>query len=238
MLIFITQNRVICIQQKRFVLKIYTNNTKTDHLINVIFDHFNMVSCVITFLYHLREVRKLQKIQTQNQTVQQKTRSLVESSFLIALVFVATLFINIKLPIAANGGLVHLGSAMLFTSAIVFGPKKGAIAGAFGMGLFDLVSGWTLWAPFTFVIRGLQGWIIGYLAHSTTIKLKLTLKNALAIILSIPIMLTGYYFCEVILYNSWVIPFASVTGNIVQNVVGLIVALPLCLALQKLQRKQ
>ena len=179
----------------------------------------------------------MQKIHVHNQTVRQKTRSLIESSFLIALVFVATLFINIRLPIAANGGLVHLGSAMLFTSAIIFGPRKGAIAGAFGMGLFDLVSGWTLWAPFTFVIRGLQGWIIGYIAHSKVLKFRPSVKNALAIIISIPVMLTGYYLCEVILYDSWVIPLASVTGNIVQNVVGLVIALPLCIAMQNLKRR-
>ena len=180
----------------------------------------------------------MQKIQVQKQTTRHRTKNLIESSFLIALVFVATLFINIRLPIAANGGLVHLGSAMLFTSAIVFGPKKGAIAGAFGMGLFDLVSGWALWAPFTFVIRGLQGWIIGYIAQSASIKWSSSIKNALAIILSIPVMLAGYYLCEVILYDSWVIPLASVTGNIIQNVVGLVVALPLCVAIQNLKRRQ
>src|SRR5690606_3034220 len=94
------------------------------------------------------------------------TIDLVLSAMFITLVFVSTLFLNIKLPIAANGGLVHLGSSMLFIIAILFGPKKGAIAGAFGMGLFDLVSGWTLWAPFTFITRGLQGYIIGKIAWS------------------------------------------------------------------------
>ena len=38
---------------------------------------------------------------------------------------------------------------MLSVVSILFGPKKGAVAGAIGMGLFDLISGWTLWAPFT-----------------------------------------------------------------------------------------
>ena len=179
----------------------------------------------------------MQKTQAQKKNIRHQTRSLIESSFLISLVFVATLFINVRLPIAANGGLVHLGSAMLFTSAIVFGPKKGAIAGAFGMGLFDLVSGWTLWAPFTFIIRGLQGWIIGYIAQSTVIKWNSSIKNALAITLSVPVMLAGYYLCEVILYDSWIIPLASVTGNIVQNVVGLVIALPLSVAIQKLKRR-
>lgn len=38
----------------------------------------------------------------------------------IALTFVATGFINIRLPIAANGGLVHLGNVPLFLAAIIF----------------------------------------------------------------------------------------------------------------------
>ena len=90
-----------------------------------------------------------------------RTFNLILTAMLIALVFVATILLNIKLPITANGGLVHLGTAMLFIASILFGPKKGAIAGAVGMGLFDLVSGWTLWAPFTVVARGLQGYIVG-----------------------------------------------------------------------------
>lgn len=97
-------------------------------------------------------------------TSSEKTKDLIITSLLISLVFVATFFINIRLPIAANGGLVHLGSAMLFIIAILFGPKKGALAGAFGMALFDILSGWTLWAPFTFITRGLQGYIVGKIA--------------------------------------------------------------------------
>ena len=67
-----------------------------------------------------------------------RTLDLVLTSMLIALVFVATLLLNIKLPITANGGLVHLGTAMLFIVSILFGPKKGAIAAAVGMGLFEI----------------------------------------------------------------------------------------------------
>ena len=38
-----------------------------------------------------------------------KVRDMVETALLISLVFVATAFINIKLPILSSGGLVHLG---------------------------------------------------------------------------------------------------------------------------------
>ena len=53
-----------------------------------------------------------------------------------------------------------------WNSYLLFGPKKGAIAGAVGMGLFDLIMGWTLWAPFTILTRGLQGYIVGKITLS------------------------------------------------------------------------
>ena len=61
------------------------------------------------------------------QQVQQtkvNTKDLVETALLVALVYIATRFINIRLPIAASGGLVHLGNTMLFISAIVLDLKK------------------------------------------------------------------------------------------------------------------
>lgn len=59
----------------------------------------------------------------------------------IALTYVFTAFINVRLPIAANGGLIHLGNVPLFIGAILFGRRVGAIAGGVGMALFDLLSG-------------------------------------------------------------------------------------------------
>ncbi len=162
------------------------------------------------------------------------TLDLVLTSMLIALVFVATLLLNIKLPITANGGLVHLGTAMLFIVSILFGPKKGAIAAAVGMGLFDLFSAWTLWAPFTFLTRGLQGYIVGKIAWSKGRNGRSSGFNLFATIISVPFMLGGYYICETVLYSSWIMPAASIPGNIVQNVVGICVAIPACIALKKI----
>ncbi len=163
-----------------------------------------------------------------------RTFNLILTSMLIALVFVATLLLNIKLPIKANGGLVHLGTGMLFTISILFGPKKGAVAGATGMALFDLFAGWTLWAPFTFVTRGLQGYIVGKIAWARGNNGESVGLNVFAIIVSIPPMMAGYYICEAILFNSWLIPLASMPGDIVQNVIGMIVAIPACVILKKI----
>lgn len=165
---------------------------------------------------------------------QPRTFDLIITSMLIALVFVATVLLNIKLPITANGGLVHLGTAVLFISSILFGPKKGAIAGAVGMGLFDLVGPWILWTPITLLARGLQGYIVGKIAWSKGRNGSSLALNLIATIVSIPFMLGVYYLGEAIIFKSWIVPAASIPGNIVQNVVGLCVAIPVCVVLKKI----
>lgn len=157
------------------------------------------------------------------QTTQQtkiSTKDLVLTGLLTAIVFSATMFINIRLPISINGGLIHMGNIALFLTAFLFGKKKGAIAGAFGMGLFDILSGWTAWAPFTFVIRGVMGYVIGSISHANNKEGVNALYNIIAIILGGIWMIGGYYLTEVILYGNWMTPVTSIPGNIVQIVFG------------------
>jgi uncharacterized membrane protein len=177
-------------------------------------------------------MQNIQKTQSYSKPGQ-KTFDLVLTSLLVVLVFLATFFMNIRLPIAANGGLVHLGTAMLFIASILFGPKKGALAGAIGMGLFDMVGGWLIWAPITIVARGIQGLIVGKIAWSNGRKGTSLAFNLIATIVSTPIMIACYYLGEVILYGNWVQPLASIPGDIVQSVFGIIVAIPVCVALKK-----
>ena len=149
----------------------------------------------------------------------------------IALVFIATGCINLRLPIVANGGLIHLGNVPLFLAAIIFGKKTGAISGAVGMALFDLFSGWTLWAPFTFVIVGIMGWVVGKItedkSHNTI------LWYVIAILAALAIKIVGYYIAEGIIYGNWVAPAASIPGNIVQILTAAVIVLPLAKPLKK-----
>ncbi|MGB3367325.1 MAG: ECF transporter S component [Acidaminobacteraceae bacterium] len=163
-----------------------------------------------------------------------KTKDLVVNGLLIAIVFVATYFIQIRLPISVNGGLIHLGNVALFSIAIVFGPKKGAIAGAFGMGLFDILSGWISWAPFTFIIRGVMGYLIGYFAFKGKKAGKPLLYSIVGMLIASVFMILGYYLTEVILYGSYLAPLTSIAGNITQLVIGITTSIPASLALDKI----
>ena len=153
-----------------------------------------------------------------------KTMEIVMDAMFIAMVFAATWLINIRLPLVGSGGLIHLGNVPLFIGAMLFGRKTGAIAGAFGMALFDMMSGWTAWAPFTFVIVGAMGYVIGWIAEKKPFKMAIAIKVA------------GYYFAEVILYGNWITPMGSIPGNVIQVGVAGVVALVCIEPLKKIIR--
>lgn len=164
------------------------------------------------------------------------TRELTLMGLLVAIVFVMTYYIQITLPIAVNGGLIHMGNVALFTVSIVLGKKRGAAAGAFGMGLFDILSGWIAWAPYTFVIRGVMGYLIGSIADRGGAGGKNIVLNGLAIVIGAIWMILGYYGAEGIMYGNWVAPATSIPGNLIQLVIGAAVALPLSKMLGRVQK--
>lgn len=151
----------------------------------------------------------------------------------IALTFIATAFINIRLPLAAEGGLVHLGNVPLFLAAIIWGKRTGAFAGAFGMALFDLMGGWVLWAPFTFVTVGLMGYVVG----AITEKHHGFGWNALAIAIACVIKIVGYYIAEIVIYGNWFTPMLSIPGNIVQIAVAAVLVLPIAEVVRRALRR-
>ena len=105
-------------------------------------------------------------VQTSQRTDQElsSVQFLTITAAFVALTYIFTAFINVKLPIAANGGLIHLGNVPLFIGAI-YSERNRSHCRWIGMGLFDLLSGWTLWAPFTLIIVGIMGFTVGKLTE-------------------------------------------------------------------------
>ena len=164
-----------------------------------------------------------------------RVKSLAITAICLVLVYVFTAVVNIRLPFAPNGGLVHLGNVPLFVAAILFGKRTGMIAGGIGMGLFDLLSGWTLWAPFTLIIVGIMGFTVGKLTEDPRHQ---NMKwYVIAIAAACVIKVVGYYIAEVIIYGNPLAPVSSILGNLVQigvaAVIVLVVITPLNLAARK-----
>ena len=159
-----------------------------------------------------------------------KTREITIAAIFIALTYVFTAFINIRLPFAMNGGLIHLGNIPLFIAAIVFGKKTGMIAGGVGLALFDVLSGfWATWAPFTLIIVGLMGYVVGLITEKKTTYLRVSL----AVVAATVIKVVGYYIAEAILYGNIKVPLTSIPGNIIQVAVAGIIVIPISVRLKK-----
>lgn len=168
----------------------------------------------------------MEQVNTSTKTKSKSTASIqfiVVTAIFIALTYIFTAFINVRLPIAANGGLIHLGNVPLFIGAIIFGKKTGMIAGGIGMGLFDLLSGWTLWAPFTLVIVGLMGFVVGKITEKE--EHQKFVWYVVAIIAACAIKIVGYYIAEAIIYGNLVAPVTSIPGNLVQIGVAAVIVL-------------
>ncbi|CUH97057.1 putative membrane protein [Propionispora sp. 2/2-37] len=162
-----------------------------------------------------------------------QTKRLAYAALGIALVFICTSFVNLRLPIAANGGLIHLGNVPLFIIAILYGRWLGALAGGIGMALFDVVGGWFLWAPFTLVIVGLMGYTVGAICEKNrTWKAYIPALAAACLI-----KVAGYYGAEGIIYGNWLAPMASIPGNLVQIGVASVIVLPVVVKLRKYGNK-
>lgn len=151
----------------------------------------------------------------------QDVKRLVYSALFIAIVFVAT-YINIHIPILmGQGGLVHLGTLVMFIIAIKYGRTYGALAGGIGMALFDLLSIWATWAPGTLVVRIIAGFVMGQVALSKEGQGKSFVRNVLALLAGGAVIVVGYWLFEGLFLGYGLVPaLGSVPGNILQIVIA------------------
>jgi len=156
-----------------------------------------------------------------------KTKDIVITGLLIAVIYISTAFINFPLPFSPDGGLVHLGTVMLFVISVVFGGTKGAFAGSLGMSLFNLTSPWVVWAPFTFVIRFVMGYVIGYISNYKGAKGQSMGLNYLSLGIAALWFFIGSYIAGAIILGDWVIPVTHIPGNVLQIVLAMSLGMPI-----------
>lgn len=156
----------------------------------------------------------------------------------IALMMAATCAVTMTIRIPTFIGYTHLGDSMVFLSAIILGKRKGTIASALGMFLADILGGYAVWAPFTLVIKGAMAYIAASIAYRDNYDGNNLKNNILAFVCAGTWMVGAYYIANVIitrfvyvqtanLSQSLTIALAEVPGNIIEVVVGIVIALPL-----------
>ena len=93
--------------------------------------------------------------------IENPTKFVALSTTFTALVFIATAIF--QLAITATNGYFNFGEAMVYLAALIGGPLVGMVAGAVGSSLSDIITGYGIYAPGTFVIKGIEGYVAGYL---------------------------------------------------------------------------
>jgi uncharacterized membrane protein len=74
---------------------------------------------------------------------------------------VTTMMVPINIP--ASQGYFNVGEAIIYFTAILFGPAIGAFTGGVGAAIADLLLGYASYAPVTLVVKGAEGFVVGYL---------------------------------------------------------------------------
>ncbi|MEA4848262.1 MAG: ECF transporter S component [Clostridiaceae bacterium] len=157
-------------------------------------------------------------------------RDMVQMGLLSALTFVAAWAIHIPY---GSGGVIHLGDSMIFLTAVVFGRRYAAVSGALGMTMFDIFSGFSVWAPYTFVIKAIMGLIAGSLADLGGSKGTSTVKNAVGMLAAGIWMIFGYYVAEAMITGNITQPLFSILGNVIQAGAGAVIAFVIIAAIKK-----
>lgn len=154
------------------------------------------------------------------------TKTITRMAVLIALTTVMTMVIHI--PTIGTNGYLNLGDMVVFLAALTLGKKGGFLVGGLGSGLADILLGYSHYAPITFIVKGVEGYIAGKILET---KLGQR-KPIIATIIGGVWMAFGYYFAEIFMYGGKA-ALASIPGNLMQGLLGAVTAVVLFGALRR-----
>ncbi len=148
-------------------------------------------------------------------------KKLILAALFAALSCVATM--SIRIPTPGTGGYIHPGDAIVILSGVILGPVWGFLAGGIGSALSDLIGGYFIYVPITFVIKGLVALAAGLLYQKVGKNQK---SRYIAVILGgvadIILVAGGYFVCEFFIYGAGAA--ASIPANIIQGIGGLVIS--------------
>lgn len=150
-------------------------------------------------------------------TQRERTKLMIITSMLAALVFAVTYFIP-PIPVPNSVGYVNLGDAVIYCAAMLVGPSWAAAAAAIGSALADWAYGAAFYIPATIIIKGLMGFVCALIIRKANYK-----RFLLATIIGGAIMACGYFVYEWV-FLGWVKAVASSPFNLIQWAGGVLAA--------------
>ena len=146
-----------------------------------------------------------------------------------ALTTVATIVIAI--PISSGAGFVNVGDTVIFLCAALMDPISALLVGGLGSAIGDLLLGYAAYAPFTLVVKGLEGLVAALLIKLMRKKIVFALNYIVAFTAGGVCMTAGYCFTADLILYGWAAAVASVPANLIQAAVSIVIATALAAVL-------
>lgn len=162
-----------------------------------------------------------------------KIKTITFTGISIALVTLLTMLIRV--PVIGTKGYVNFGDIAIFIVAAIIGKRTGFLAGSFGSAIADCI-GYPIYAPGTFVIKGIEGLICALLIKKNSNGSLNKISVIIAAAVSGIWMVVGYFIYEYFLFG-WAVAYASIPGNLTQGLVSAVAAWPIIIAVYKTSKK-
>lgn len=148
---------------------------------------------------------------------------------------------SLKLPLGV-GAMVHLGTAFMFTVAIVQGGVYAGLSAAIGSAFFDLLMGFSPYTPWSFFIKGIAGLLAGTIAHGlwpqehphySDANRRWLLRAVIGCLVAAAWTLGGYVLAWWQVTGSLTVAISNMPASLLTSGVGLPIALLLAPRLRK-----
>lgn len=160
-----------------------------------------------------------------------KTKRIVITALMAAMVCVATMIIKIPSPMK---GYLNIGDCIVLLCGWLLAPGYGFVAAGLGSALADMFSGYLTYAPATFLIKGSMALIAFACFKLMNKRIGRLPSQIIGAVLAEIVMVLGYYVFEGFMYGF--IPSAvNIPANAVQGAAGLILGIILVKVFERLK---
>ena len=160
-----------------------------------------------------------------------KTKRIVITALMAAMVCVATMIIKIPSPMK---GYLNIGDCIVLLCGWLLSPGYGFVAAGLGSALADMFSGYITYAPATFLIKGSMALIAFACFKLMNKRLGRLPSQIIGAVLAEIVMVFGYFVFEGFMYG-FVPSSVNIPANAVQGAAGLILGIILVKVFERLK---
>ena len=143
------------------------------------------------------------------------------AALMAALACVATMIIKIPSPLK---GYINLGDCIVLVAGWQLSPAWGFLAAGLGSALADILSGYVVYGPATFLIKGLMALVAFYVFKLLHNKCGNLVSRIISGIGAEIVMIVGYFIFSGFLYGFGP-AVVNIPANAVQGIAGILIGI-------------